>query len=232
MQRNDNSNKFIMKVIITGATGMVGKGVLLECLDHEDITEVLSISRRPMGLDHPKLQELIHSNFSEFGSVHDKLVGYDACYACMGVSAAGMKEEDYRKFTYDYTLELAKVLHSQNPNMTFIYVSGVGTDSSEKGRTMWARVKGKTENDLLKLGFKQAFMFRPGAIIPLRGILPSSKMYRVLIKNLKWLIKFIKFMAPNSVVNTTQIGLAMINSTKRGYDKGVLAPKDILKLVE
>ena len=221
-----------MKVIITGATGMVGKGALLECLDHAEITEVLSISRNPTGIEHSKLKELIHKDFSEFVSVTDKLKGYDACYACMGVSSAGMKEEQYTKLTYDFTLALAKELQGLNPNLTFNYVSGAGTDSSEKGRSMWARVKGKTENDLLNLGLKQAYMFRPGAIIPLRGIQPSSKLYRVLINNLKWLIKLIKRIAPNSVVDTTQIGLAMINVTKKGYDKKVLNPRDIQILAE
>jgi hypothetical protein len=216
-----------MKVIITGATGMVGKGVLLECLDHRDVEEVLSVSRRSTSIKHPKLKELIHADFSEFESVADQLTGYDACYACMGVSAAGMSEEQYTLMTYGYTLALARMLFSINPGMTFNYVSGEGTDSTEKSRTMWARVKGKTENDLLGMGFKQAFMFRPGAIIPLRGIQPSSKMYRVLINNLKWLLKLIKKISPQSVVDTTQIGLAMIKVTAKGYDKKVLKPRDI-----
>jgi len=221
-----------MKVIVTGATGMVGKGVLLECLDHEEITEVLSVSRRNTGISHPKLKELIHKDFSEFSSVADQLSGYDACYACMGVSSAGMNEEQYTRLTYNFTLALARELLKADPKITFNYVSGVGTDSSEKGRSMWGRVKGKTENDLLKLGFMQAFMFRPGAIIPLRGIEPSSKLYRVLINNLKWLLKLTKRLAPNSVVDTTQIGLAMIHVTKAGYNKKVLDPKDILNLAE
>lgn len=216
-----------MKVIITGATGMVGKGVLLECLEHPDITEVLSISRRSTDIDHPKLKELIHQDFSEFASLAAQLKGYDACYACMGVSSAGMNEKDYTKFTYDFTLALARELYGINPDMTFNYVSGVGTDSSEKGRAMWKRVKGKTENDLLKMGFKQAYMFRPGAIIPVKGVEPSSKMYRVLVNNLTWLIKLIKRLAPDAVVDSAQIGLAMINVTKRGYDKSVLMPRDI-----
>jgi uncharacterized protein YbjT (DUF2867 family) len=221
-----------MKVIVTGTTGMVGRGILLECLDHAEITEVLSISRRPIEIDHPKLKELIHQDFSEFASVAEQIKGYDACYACMGISSAGMKEEQYTRLTYDFTLSLAKELHGLNPEITFTYVSGAGTDSSEKGRSMWARVKGKTENDLLNLGFKQAFMFRPGGIIPLRGIQPSSKLYRVLINNLKWLLKLIKKIAPSAVVDTTQIGLAMINVTKKGYDKKVLKPRDIQILAE
>ena len=209
---------------------MVGKGVLLECLDHPDITEVLSISRRTIGLNHPKLKELIHRDFGEFESVKDQLKGFDACFACMGVSSAGMKEDEYKKLTYDFTLGLAKVLLKLNPQMTFTYVSGQGTDSSEKGRSMWGRIKGKTENDLLKLGFKQAYMFRPGGIIPLRGIVPSTKLYRQMLKYMGWLLGIIKLISPNSIVNTTQIGMAMINATKYGYNKEIINPKDILIL--
>ena len=218
-----------MKVIVTGATGMVGKGVLLECLAQEEVTQVLSISRRSLDLEHPKLKELLHADFSEFDSVADQLTGYDACYACMGVSAAGLSEEAYTKLTYDFTMALAKVVYASNPSMTFTYVSGQGTDSTEKG-SMWARVKGKTENDLLKLGFQQAFMFRPGMIIPVKGVSPSSKLYRVVINNLTWLLKFIKWVAPQSVVNTAQIGQAMINITTDGYAKKVITPADILQL--
>lgn len=221
-----------MKVIITGATGMVGKGVLLECLDHKDITAVLSISRRTLGMEHPKLKELIHKDFSEFSSVADQLAGYDACYASMGVSSAGMNEADYTRLTYDFTMALATELHRLSPDMTFIYVSGQGTDSSEQGRVMWARVKGKTENDVIKLGFRQAFAFRPGAIIPKRGVEPSSRMYAVLIQYLHWLISLVKWLAPNSVVDTEQIGQAMINVTQHGYEKKVILPKDILVLSE
>ena len=217
-----------MKVIITGATGMIGKGVLLECLDHQAISEVLSISRKKLGIEHPKLKELIHSDFSEFDSVKNELKNYDAAYCCMGVSAASMNEEDYKKMTYDFTMSLAKTLYSLNPQMTLTYVSGQGTDSTEKGRSMWARVKGKLENDLLKLGFKQAFMYRPGGIIPLRGVVPSSKLYRVLISNLVWLLKLIKMLTPNSIVNTTQIGLSMIHVHQKGYSKSIIDPKDML----
>ncbi|MEM9672008.1 MAG: NAD-dependent epimerase/dehydratase family protein [Bacteroidota bacterium] len=219
-----------MKVIITGATGMVGKGVLLECLDHESITEVLSISRRSVGISHPKLKELLHPDFSEFESAKEALQGYDACYACMGVSSAGMNETEYTRLTYDFTLALAKVLFNLNPSMAFTYVSGQGTDSTESSSTMWARVKGKTENDLLALGFQQAFMFRPGMIIPVKGVSPSSKLYRVVINNMTWLLKLLKYLAPNSVVNTAQIGQAMIKITQSGYDKNIIAPTDILQL--
>lgn len=216
-----------MKVIVTGATGMVGKSVLLECLEYPGITEVLSISRKTMGTAHPKLRELIHADFTEFASVAAQLKGYDACYACMGVSSAGMKEAEYTRLTYDYTLSLARELYGLNPGMTFIYVSGQGTDSSEKGSNMWARVKGKTENGVLKLGFRQAFAFRPGMIIPLKGVVPSSKLYRVLIVNLTWLLKLVKKMAPNSVVDSVQIGKAMIAITENGYGKSIIDPRNI-----
>ncbi|WP_340112201.1 NAD-dependent epimerase/dehydratase family protein [Maribellus mangrovi] len=219
-----------MKVIVTGATGMVGKGVLLECLDHSDVEEVLVIGRNPVDLKHSKLKEIIHKDFSDFSAVSGKLKAYDACFHCMGVSSMSMKESEYKIFTYDYTMALAKVLHKNNPKMTFTYVSGEGTDSSEKGRSMWARVKGKTENDLLKMGFRQAFMFRPGFIIPLRGIKSRTKAYQFVYDYFMWLVKLIKGIAPNSVVNTTQIGLAMINVVLRGYPKNILTPKDILSL--
>ncbi|MCB0805188.1 MAG: NAD-dependent epimerase/dehydratase family protein [Bacteroidales bacterium] len=218
------------KVIITGATGMVGKGVMLECLDHEAISEVLVIGRNPVETDHPKLKQLIHKDFSDFSGVKDRLKGFDGCFFCMGISAAGLNEEEYRKITYDYTLSLATVLLDQNPQMTFTYVSGQGTDSTENGRMMWARVKGKTENDLLNLGFRDAYMFRPGAIIPLRGIKSRTKAYQFMYDYFMWLVKLIKAISPNSVVNTTQIGLAMIHVLLKGYEKKILVPKDILIL--
>jgi len=220
------------KVIITGATGMVGKGVMFECLDHKEISEVLVIGRNPIGIEHPKLKELIHKDFTDFSNEKKKLVGYDACFFSLGISAAGLKEEQYKKITHDYTLALACTLFELNPGTTFNYVSGQGTDSSEKGRTMWARVKGKTENDLLNMGFKQAFMFRPGAIIPLRGIKSRTKSYQFIYDYFMWLVKLIKAISPNSVVNTTQIGMAMINSMLKGYNKKVLRPKDIIELSE
>ncbi len=218
------------KVIITGATGMIGKGVLLECLDHDSIAEVMALGRNPVGIKHPKLKELVHKDFTDFSNVHSQLSGYDACFFCLGISSVGLKEEQYKKITYDYTLALAKTLYIINPKLTFNYVSGESTDSTEKGKTMWARVKGKTENDLLKMGFKQAFMFRPGAIIPLRGIKSRTKGYQFMYDYFMWLVKLIKFLSPNSVVTTTQIGLAMINSMLKGYSKKILRPKDIIQL--
>jgi uncharacterized protein YbjT (DUF2867 family) len=222
----------IKKVIITGATGMVGKGVLLECLDHEAINEVLVIGRNSVGFEHPKLKEWIQKDFTDFSIVKDQLSGYDACYFCLGISAAGLNKEQYKKITYTYTLSLANTLLELNSNMTFIYVSGQGTDSTEKGRMMWARVKGKTENDLLNLGFKKAFAFRPGVIFPLRGIKSRTKSYQFMYDYFMWLVKLIKVISPNSVVSTSQIGLAMIKAMLKGYDKKVLKPKDIQILSE
>lgn len=220
----------MIKVIITGATGMIGKGILLECLDHEQISEVLVIGRSSINMEHPKLKELIHKDFTNFNDVSDQLAGYDGCFFSLGISAAGLKEEQYRRITYDFTLTLAKTLFENNPSMTFNYVSGEGTDATERGRMMWARVKGKTENDLLNLGFRQAFMFRPGAIIPLRGIKSKTKSYQLMYDYFMWLLKGIKAISPNSIVNTTQIGFAMINSVLKGSDKKVLRPKDIIAL--
>jgi uncharacterized protein YbjT (DUF2867 family) len=221
-----------MNVIITGATGMVGKGVLLECLDHESVEKVLVIGRNPVDISHPKLAELIHNDFSDFSTVKEQLAGYDACFLCMGISSVGMKENDFKKVTYNYTLALARELLPLNPKMTITYVSGEGTDSSEKSRVMWARVKGKTENDLIKLGFKQAFMFRPGLIIPLRGIKSRTKAYQFVYDYFMWLVRLFKAVAPNAVVNTTQLGKAMINAALYGYSSVIIKSKDIIQLSE
>lgn len=207
---------------------MVGKGVLLACLDHPEIEGVLTIGRSKLQEQHPKLKQLIHSDFTNFDSVRDELKGYDACYLCMGVSAARLSEEQYHEMTYDYTLALAEALLKQNKAMVCTYVSGQGTDTSEKGRIMWARVKGRTENALLHLGFKDAYMFRPGTIIPLRGIKSKTKLYQFFYDYFLWLIKIMKWIFPKSIVNTTQMGIAMINVTMKGFDKKVLGPSDII----
>ncbi len=217
-----------MKVILTGASGMIGKGVLYECIDHPKITEIISIGRSELDVENPKLKHLIHSDFSDYSDIKDQLKGAAACYLCMGVSAAGMTEEKYTTITHEYTLALAKTVYELNPEATCTYVSGQGTDSTEKGRSMWARVKGKTENDILDLGFKQAFVYRPGAIIPLRGIKSRTKAYQFMYDYFMWLVKLIKFIWPKSVVNTTQIGLSMLNVTIDGYDKKILDPRDII----
>ena len=211
---------------------MVGKGVLLECLDHPSIDKVLTVGRASVTMEHPKLEQLVHKDFSDFSSISHQLEGYDACYLCMGVSAAGLNEKQYTTITYDYTLSLANELLKTSPEMTCTYVSGQGTDSTEKGRTMWARVKGKTENTLLQLGFKQAFMFRPGAIIPLRGIKSKTKLYQFFYDYFMWFLTIMKVLTPNSIVDTTQIVIAMIHATRDGYKKNIILPKDILTLSE
>jgi len=221
-----------MKVLIFGASGMIGRGVLLECLDHDSIEEVFCIVRRPTNESHPKYREIVHSDFKDYSEIADKLKGFDACYFCLGVSAAGLSEEKYTEITYRYTLEAAKTLYSLNPDMTFTYVSGVGTDSSEKGRQMWARVKGKTENDLMSLGFKKAIMFRPGLIFPKRGIESRTALYRFFYRYFMWLFRLIALISPNSTTNTIKIGKAMINAPEHGIDQSILDPHGINKLSE
>ena len=199
-----------MKAIITGATGMIGKSILLECIDDPKVEQILVISRNPIEIKHPKIKEIIHLDFKDFTPIKKQLYGYDACFHCMGVSSLGMNEENFTELTYTISLALASTLHSINPNMVFNYVSGVGTDSSEKGKSMWARVKGKTENSILNLGFKDAYMFRPGAILPEREIKSKTKLYNIL-----YLITrpFFPLMKRNkSVTTTTKMGRAMINS--------------------
>lgn len=216
-----------MNVIITGATGMVGRGVLLVCLEDPRVEKVLIITRRASGESHPKLKEVIHADFTEYTSIKDQLTGYDACFAIMGVSAAGMSEEAYTQLTYHATVSLARTLYKTDPNMTFTYVSGKGTDSTEKGRLMWSRVKGKTENELLRMGFQKAIMFRPGLILPLRGITSSTRLYQFFFDYFMWLIKLVQWISPNSVTDTTHIGQAMINAHLHHSEREVLDPIDI-----
>jgi len=216
-----------MKVIITGTTGMVGEGVLLECLNHPEIKEVLSVSRKPAGIITSKLKEYIVADFLSLQENDEKLKGYDACFFCAGVSSVGMKEEEYRRITYDTTMNFAKALNP-NPQMSFVYVSGGGTDSSEKGRMMWARVKGKTENDLMKLPFKQAFGFRIGFLIP------NLQQKRVLkyYNYISWLIPVIKFLFPNIISSMNQVARAMIYVSQNGYKNNVIYVKDIKTMTE
>lgn len=169
-----------MKVIITGSTGMVGKGVLIECVADKRIEEILLVNRNSIGIKDHKVKEVILPDFLQFETIKHELVGYDACYHCMGVSSSGMNEKKYEKLTYDVTESLAKTLFDLNPNIIFTYVSGQGTDSSEKGKIMWARIKGKTENLILNMGFKDAYAFRPGAILPEKGVKSKTKWYQLL----------------------------------------------------
>jgi uncharacterized protein YbjT (DUF2867 family) len=205
-----------MKVILFGASGMVGQGVLKECLKDPGVTEVLCIGRGPLGVSDPKLKEIIHKDFTDFSALEPQLKGYEACFFCLGISSAGMSEKDYRHVTYDFTLAAAAPLARLNPQMTFIYVSGAGTDSTEKGRVMWARVKGATENALLNLPFKAAYMFRPGAIQPMDGIVSKTKMYNVLLVLFGWLFPFLRKLFPRHVTTTRILGRAMLKAARDG----------------
>ena len=225
----NRSNNEEMKVLLFGATGMVGQGVLRECLLDPDVEGVVAIGRGVTGQQHPKLRELQHNNFLDFSAIEDQLSGFDACFFCLGVSSAGLTEEQYERVTYGFTLAAARVLARLNPGMTFIYVSGMGTDSSESGRVMWARVKGKTENELLRLPFLAAYMFRPGAIVPLHGVKSKTKLYRVFYVLLGPLLPILNALFPKYVTTTEKIGRAMLNVAKRGWPKPVLENYDINK---
>jgi uncharacterized protein YbjT (DUF2867 family) len=217
-----------IKAIVTGATGMVGEGVLNECLQHPDVESVLIINRKPAGFTHPKLKEIIHPDFFDLSAIESQLSGYNACYFCLGVSSVGMKEPEYNKITYTLTMHVAETLAKLNTDMTFCYVSGANTDSTEKGKSMWARVKGKTENDLMKLPFKQEFNFRPGfmkAADDAKNLLPYYKY-------IAWMYPFFRRFFPKYVSTLAEVGQAMINVTRFGYDKQVLEVKDIVAVAK
>lgn len=209
-----------MKVILTGATGMVGEGVLMECLDNPQVTQILVVGRKSIQKSHPKLTELIVPDFQKINAFSEQLVGYDACFFCAGISSVGLKEEDYIAITYDITMAFAKTLLAISSTMTFNYVSGQATDSSEQGRVMWARVKGKTENHLMRLGFKGQYNFRPGVMLPVPGQLNSRRVYVILAK-------MMKFITPKLVLSIGDIGKAMIHAVLTGYPKQILEIKDI-----
>ena len=213
------------RVLITGSTGMVGKGVLLECLDSDNVESVLVINRETVGIEHPKLKEIIHKDFFDLGSIKVDLNGYGACFFCLGVSSAGMREDKYSNITYKLTKHFSDTFIKQNPDSIFIYVSGTGTDSSEKGRVMWARIKGKTENMILNKGFKDAYAFRPGVILPTKGVRSKTDWYNVfytLFKPLNPLLLRSKY-----VTTTEKVGLAMINILQNQQDSKHLENKDI-----
>ena len=216
-----------MNVILFGATGMVGQGVLRECLLDPSVQQVLSIVRTPTNQQNPKLRELIHSDFFNYSSIESQLTGSDACFFCLGVSSAGMDEAKYTHLTHDLTLGAASTLARLNPQMTFIYVSGASTDSTEHGRVRWARVKGRTENDILKLPFRAAYMFRPGAIQPLHGIRSKTKLYQFFYSLLNPIFPILKAAFPRHITTTEQVGLAMLNIAKNGFPKTILEPADI-----
>ena len=216
-----------MKVVLFGATGMVGQGVLRECLLDSGIEAVLVVGRSPTGERQPKLREVLHRDFTDYSDIEPQLTGYDACFFCLGVSSIGMSEDRYRHLTYDITLAAAKTLSRLNPQMVFVYVTGRGTDSTEQGPLMWARVKGKTENDLLKLPFKAAYMFRPAGIQPLHGVRSNlawaQPIYVATAPLLGWLVR----VAPGSMTTTERVGRAMISVVRNGYPKPVLESADI-----
>lgn len=219
-----------MKVLLFGATGMVGQGVLRECLLDSDVTRVVPVVRRPTGQKHAKLSELVQPDLSTLSSLEPQLTGFDACFFCAGVSALGMSEAEYTRVTYDLTLAVAKTLLRTSPDLTFVYVSGALTDSSEKGRMMWARVKGRTENALLSLPFRAAYMFRPGAIMPLHGIRSSTRWYNVAYAAIRPIYPLLRHIAPTMITTTERLGRAMLAVARNGYSTHVLEMADINRL--
>jgi len=216
-----------MKVILFGATGMVGQGVLRECLLDADVESVLVIGRSSTGQRHAKLREIIHNDFMDYSGIESQLAGFDACFFCLGVSSIGMNEERYRHLTYDITMAAATTLAKLNPGMVFIYVTGRGTDSTEHGRLMWARIKGKTENDLLKLPFKAAYMFRPAGIQPLHGVRSKTAWVQAIYVVTSAVLSLLNRTSPKFMTTTEQVGRAMIKVARDGFPRPVLESEDI-----
>jgi uncharacterized protein YbjT (DUF2867 family) len=221
-----------IKTIVFGASGMVGKGVLIECLESPAVASVLVIGRNTCDIKHAKLKEIIHKDFMDYTPIQNQLEGYNACYFCLGVSALGMSEKKYTEVTHDYAISTAKTLLALNPEMTFCYVSGLGTDGTEKGRSMWARVKGKTENDLLKMPFKGVYLFRPGFIQPMKGVKSKVGWYQAFYTIFKPLYPGLKKLFPRAVTSTVKVGLAMINVTLKGYSTPYLENRQINELAD
>jgi uncharacterized protein YbjT (DUF2867 family) len=219
-----------MKVILFGATGMIGQGVLRECLLDPGVERVLAVTRAPLPQRHEKLSELIHQDFTSYDAVAGELAGYDACFFCLGVSSVGMSEEAYHHVTYDFAVAAAETLVKQSPQMTFVFVSGMGSDSTEQGRSMWARVKGKTENALLRLPFKATYVFRPGVVQPLHGIKSKARLNRTAYAIARPLFPLLKVMAPKSVTTTERVGRAMLAIARQGAPKKILDNQDINEL--
>lgn len=215
-----------IRAIVTGATGMVGEGVLHECLQHPDVEAVLVLGRKACGVQHPKLREIIVADFYDLSPIESQLTNYNACFFCLGISSLGMSEADFTRITYTLTLSVAQTLSRLNADMTFCYVSGSGTDSTEKGRTMWARVKGKTENDLMKLPFKGVYNFRPGYLHPTPGLKNTLSFY----KYLSWLYPMIRPVFPNVGTTLRELGLAMIHAVGNGNEHRIVEVKDIRAL--
>ncbi|MFC1433912.1 NAD-dependent epimerase/dehydratase family protein [Streptacidiphilus sp. N1-3] len=218
-----------MNVILFGATGMIGQGVLRECLQDPRVERVLVVGRTAVdaaAAGHPKLREIVRPDLTDLSGIEAELADYDACFFCLGVSSVGMKEDAYRRVTYDLTLSVARTLVAADPGLTFVYVSGQGTDSSEAGRSMWARVKGKTENDLLEL-VPDAYMFRPGFVQPMDGVVSKTRLYRIAYAITGPLIPLFRRLAPNAVNDNRQIGRAMIAVAESGSQTRVLSPREI-----
>jgi uncharacterized protein YbjT (DUF2867 family) len=216
-----------MKVLLFGATGMVGQGVLRECLLDPDVQLVEAIGRSSAGVRHPKLREIVHQDLWHYADIENELSGFGACFFCLGVSPSGMTEENYAHVTYDISLAAAETLSRLNPKMTFVFVSGAGTDSSEQGRVMWARVKGRTENALLRLPFASAYMFRPGVIQPLHGARSKTTSYRILYRLTRPFMPLLRRIFSDQILTTEEIGRAMLNVARRGFPKKVLESRDI-----
>jgi uncharacterized protein YbjT (DUF2867 family) len=221
-----------MRVILFGATGMLGSGVLLECLDDPGIDAVVSVVRRRTGVAHPKLKELVHEDFLDFVPICEHFADADATFYCLGVSSAGMSEADYRRVTRDFTLAAAKEIRAENPPNTFCFISGASTDATGRGRVMWARVKGETENALAGMGFKAAYMFRPGYIQPLRGVRSKTLLYQMVYNIAGPLYPLFKSMAPSYVTTTVDLAHAMIEAARSGYSRSVLETPDINRLAQ
>lgn len=207
---------------------MVGEGVMHECLQHPGVEAVLVINRKPMGVSHPKLKEIIHGNFYDLSAIESQLKGYNACFFCLGTTSVGKSQEDYYKITYVLTLHVAETLSKLNDGMSFCYVSGAGTDSTEKGRSHWARVKGKTENDIARLPFKYAYAFRPGFIKPTPGLSKAHAFY----KYIGWLFPIGRALAPAAFCTMRELGLAMIHIIQRDYHTHIIEGKDIIALAK
>ena len=219
-----------MNVLILGASGMVGQGVLRECLLDAKVAQVVTLGRTATGQSHQKLREIVHADLFDLSAREDELSGLDACFYSLGASAAGLSETEYARINYDITLAVAKTLARLNPSMTFVYVSGSGTDSSERGRVMWARVKGRTENALMRLPFKAAYMLRPGLIVPMHGVRSKTKLYRVSYTVMTPLLPLLKALFPRSIITTEQLGRGMLRLARSGYSKRVLETADLAAL--
>ena len=217
-----------VKAIITGATGMVGEGVLHECLQSAEVEKILVVGRRSCSVAHPKLTEIIHKDFFDLAAIENDLKGYNACFFCLGVSSTGISNDEYKRLTYDLTMNFAETLVKENHEMTFCYVSGAGTDSTETGRLNWARVKGKTENDLMKLPFKKVFAFRIGFLKPEKEFKNTVNLY----KYLGWLYPIVRAVSSKYASTLKEVGRAMINSATKGYEKQILEVPDIIELSE